>query len=240
MEIRQCVKLPSAHKYKQLSKLELNEHYRDILNETHRWRNCSIHFNNNPHDIMNVSMNSSMYFHTPPEATWIENMWITHYMKLIDDVNDVTEVFPGGVIPLFIQWMDCHYDSTFDHNRSHYLWKDLKNALRRDILYVTVSQNARGLMPNKNYRLTIPNIFAFSAGGYGHAPIPLLRPVAWNVTKTLCGGVNELPCAHTASFMGGVNKSHMRQPFELVMTSATAVLFVVRSALIGWTSCRAQ
>ncbi len=54
----------------------------------------------------------------------------------------------------------------------------MKKLLRKDVMYITVSQNADGFVGRctefeqiqRDYHITI-----LSAGGYGHVPIPLLK-----------------------------------------------------------------
>jgi hypothetical protein len=48
----------------------------------------------------------------------------------------------------------------------------MREILRPDVMYFTVSQSDKGL---EKVQLNHPNILCISAGGYGHIPIPLIK-----------------------------------------------------------------
>jgi hypothetical protein len=108
---------------------------------------------------------------------WIENRWISHFETLYDQNDDnntcLSDLF-GPFIPIFLPWVD-HWKSS----RSRYpegLLDTLRSVLRPSVPYVTVSQNDEGLAGRNEFDTkSIPNLFVFSAGGYGHVPIPLLK-----------------------------------------------------------------
>ena len=93
---------------------------------------------------------------------WLENRFIAEFMQ--------RPLFSfRGLIPLYIQWIDTqilrgrHFD---------YILSELNALLRPDVLYVTVSQGDVGL---GKIGVKHPNIFVFSAGGFGHIPLPLIK-----------------------------------------------------------------
>lgn len=75
----------------------------------------------------------------------------------------------NGLIPLFVQWVENDLHTRITHN---HLFDVLRRVLRKNVAYVLVSQSNNGV-----YQLAdeFPNILMFSAGGYGHIPIPLIK-----------------------------------------------------------------
>ena len=180
------------------SRQELNDHFADIMRGTSRWRSCP------PHNYQPLRQSAT-------EGEWMESAWIRIFTRKIADAGDVTAVFPGGVVPLFIGWVDCHVagNKTSDVE----LVQDLTNLLKPDILYVTVSQADAGIIPQRfsiHKPFHFKNIFVFSGGGYGHAPIPLLPPIQAAPETNLCGGINQKKCVYSAVFLGRKNTGPMR------------------------------
>lgn len=107
--------------------------------------------------------------HTPHEhggygGPWIENLWIDRY------IGKPLGTF-GPFVPLFIQWVDIAKSVSYDD-----VARVLEKTLRKDLLYVTVSQADFGLVFNDvDIMKRFPNILVLSSGGYGHVPIPLLK-----------------------------------------------------------------
>eukprot|EP00667_Euglena_gracilis_P017364 EG_transcript_18288 len=146
---------------------DAEEHFRHIHDVMHRWAQPPGH---RPHDAAD--------FHGP----WVENLWIDQARRLNSSrfrrprfgkwtPQPLSAVF-GPFIPLLFTWVDSwvahswHYPPAF--------LAALRSVLRRDVPYVTVSQNDEGITGKCELRMTeYPNILVFSSGGYGHIPIPL-------------------------------------------------------------------
>jgi hypothetical protein len=194
----------NANLTKPLSPSEINKHYNDIMTKTARWRTCPSHSYQN---FVN--------------GVWMENIWIKTFMDKIATANgDVTSVFPGGAVPLFIQWVDCWISG--NRSQDDLLSHVLLGVLKPNVMYVTVSQADGGILPlrYKNHPVmarVFSNIFTFSGGGYGHAPVPLLPPVQAKFQPQTCGGINQSACRHTASFMGRQGTGPMREIFFSAM-----------------------
>jgi len=96
------------------------------------------------------------------EGPWIENIFISTF------IDRPLHTF-GGLIPIFVQWIDNQIlrGKYFD-----YIHAELNNVLRRTVLYVAISQGDVGL--GKIGR-SHPNILVMAAGGYGHIPLPLIK-----------------------------------------------------------------
>ena len=113
----------------------------------------------------------------PCDELAVENHYINYFM-------DKPFEYFNGFVPLFIQWVDLHaheielIDLPADHPRNTSipsmatLMTALKDWLRTDVIYLVVSQDDQGI--GTKLSLLFPNIFVFSAGGYGHVPIPLI------------------------------------------------------------------
>ncbi len=107
---------------------------------------------------------------------WIENRWITHFQKELESKNHTLSDVFGPYIPIFIPWTDIWVKNKFQYPRE--LTLAMKDLLREDVMYITVSQNADGFVGRctefanlqMKYQITV-----LSAGGYGHVPIPLLK-----------------------------------------------------------------
>ena len=101
---------------------------------------------------------------------WIENHWIASFC-----CDKAIESF-GGLVPLFIQWTDVERirGSKWLHDEDG---KRFTSALRRDVIYVTVSQHDNGITPPRRWGFQPDftwNILVMSAGGFGHIPLPLI------------------------------------------------------------------
>eukprot|EP01041_Mallomonas_annulata_P001111 gene1111-2158_t len=139
----------------EMSKWEIPEdaeaHYREILKVTSKFRNVAIH-------------RWSQY-----SEKWVENHFIDRFM-------DKPLSFFNGLIPLFIQWVDIHVND-FLHRKPEIppysaIFTTLEGILRKDVLYIAVSQDDEGISRlQKNF----PNVISFSAGGCGNIPIPLIK-----------------------------------------------------------------
>ncbi|CAE7204931.1 unnamed protein product [Symbiodinium natans] len=109
---------------------------------------------------------------------WIENHWIRNFSQRWRDRpsgSKLRDIF-GPFIPIFAPFVDMAVRS---HGYPAGMMEMLKKMMRKDVLYVAVSQHDLGIFKsNRNSRVTqteLPNLLIFSAGGYGHVPIPLLK-----------------------------------------------------------------
>jgi hypothetical protein len=128
---------------------DAESHYRELYAKTAHMRNITMHR------------------HAGYTGPWIENHWISSFENL------PLSAF-GGLIPVFVQWVDIEVDSSAQKNnyvRYNKTRDEIVSLLRKDVLYVTVSQCGRGLT---DLAFRTPNMLVFSAGGYGHIPIPLV------------------------------------------------------------------
>lgn len=111
------------------------------------------------------------------DGPWIENIWISHFGALARRARarsrPLRSIF-GPYIPLFVPFTDHWVRGGYNYPAG--LVPDLIAALRPDVAYVTVSQNDEGLTGKDELPMArIPNVLVFSAGGYGHVPVPLLK-----------------------------------------------------------------
>ncbi len=119
-------------------------HYEYIINRTVAYRTAPVH------EYAGYS------------GPWIENIFIAKFM-------DRPLHYFRGFIPLYIQWIDSqilrgrHFD---------YIYAELTEILRPDVLYLAISQGDVGL---GKIGMRHPNILVLSAGGFGHVPLPLVK-----------------------------------------------------------------
>ena len=114
---------------------------------------------------------------TPPRwqgyfGPWIEDMWIADFRPLaaaaVRGEGALKDTF-GPYIPLFIPWIGMWlprrgYPVAF--------LEALSGVLRPGVLYITVAQNDEGLAIDT---ARWPHLLILSAGGHGHAAVPLLK-----------------------------------------------------------------
>jgi len=119
---------------------------------------------------------------------WIENHWITHFQHTLlehsshtnnnnNNNTKLSEIF-GPYIPIFIPWTDIWVRNRFKYPKALVQALMTEDFLRDDVLYITVNQNADGFVGRCKEFLDLQNnklLTVFSAGGYGHVPIPLLK-----------------------------------------------------------------
>jgi hypothetical protein len=93
-----------------------------------------------------------------------------------------------GLIPLFVQWTDCEQqlkvyykyinNKTITNKRPFNayivddIFRPLLKLLRKDVIYITVSQANVGLQFLTNHH---PNVIVLNAGGDGNIAIPLIK-----------------------------------------------------------------
>ena len=120
---------------------------------------------------------------------WIEQVWIAHgKAKWAESASHAERrrAF-GGAIPLFVPWVDWHLRGRIQPGSSSKVTRitypeglvsTITSILRPSVPYVTVSWSDYGIpgQPLDSMPMArIPNVLVFSAGGYGHVPIPLLK-----------------------------------------------------------------
>ena len=89
----------------------------------------------------------------------------------------------GPFIPIFVPFVDTRVKLKQKYPPGFI--EALNRSLRRDCLYVTVSQHDEGIFGQplgpERFRTDlvrlsdIPNLLVLSSGGYGHVPLPLLK-----------------------------------------------------------------
>ena len=87
---------------------------------------------------------------------WIENHFISSFIH-----KPITSF--GGLIPLFVQWIDYDLEMRYKVDPFN-MFRPLFSALRRDYLYITVSQANEGLPTVFRH---FPNVIVVSSGGNG-------------------------------------------------------------------------
>ena len=138
---------------------DAEEHYAQLLEATKPFRT-------------NIPVHGAVGYSGP----WIENHFISKFL-------DKPLSYFRGLIPLFVQWVDIHVVTFNETEKAHptmsipfnthaTLPKTIMDLLRPDVLYVAVNQDDQGL---GRLTLNMPNVFSFSAGGYGHIPLPLIK-----------------------------------------------------------------
>jgi len=110
---------------------------------------------------------------------WIENHWINvgkRYLAQRHKGTKLSDVF-GPFIPIFVPWVDMAVKSK---GYPGGLVKMLTESMRRNVLYITVSQHDSGIFEAvRNLKINrekdMPNLLVLSSGGNGHVPLPLLK-----------------------------------------------------------------
>ena len=148
---------------------------------------------------------------------WVENYWINSFNeRWLQRPNGtrLKDLF-GPFIPIFFPFADARARYKGYPFYPAGLVQALNASLRRNCLYVTVSQHDEGVfgMPKgaamhlkDRIRLTdFPNLLVLSAGGYGHVPLPLLkRPEKQLPLKPMASR------PYFTSFIGSKNGGKMR------------------------------
>ena len=137
------------------------QHFRQIHHRLQQWAQHTDH----------VPFSAARY-----SGPWIENHWITYFQQELESKNYYLPDVFGPYIPIFIRWLDVWVTNGNIYPKG--LASALKEVLREDVMYITVSQNDDGFVGcctefddiQRKYQITI-----LSAGGYGHVPIPLLK-----------------------------------------------------------------
>ncbi len=148
--------------------IDAQEHYELLKNRTECYRSQPIH-------------EYSGY-----SGPWIENIFIS---KFIDRPLHSFH----GLIPLYIQWID---NQILRGRHFDYIYSELNELLRPDVLYLAISQGDVGL---GKIGMAHPNILVLSAGGFGHCVLPLVKgeidtippPEKYEVDIGFYGTVNQ-------------------------------------------------
>lgn len=120
------------------------DHFEEIRNKTSPYRTAPVHE------------------YAGYEGPWIENIFIKEFMsRPLHEFN--------GLIPLYVQWID---NQILRGRYFDYIFYELKDLLRPNVLYIAVSQGDVGL---GKIAFANPNILVLSAGGFGHVPLPLIK-----------------------------------------------------------------
>ncbi len=138
---------------------DAEEHYAQLLAATKPFRT-------------NIPVHGAVGYSGP----WLENHFISRFV-------DKPLSYFRGLIPLFVQWVDIHVVIFNETEKTHptmsipfdthaTLPQTIQDMLRPDVLYVAVNQDDQGL---GRLTLNMPNVLSFSAGGYGHIPLPLIK-----------------------------------------------------------------
>jgi hypothetical protein len=162
---------------------------------------------------------------------WLENLWIEKF--LLKPLS-----FFGGLIPIFVQWTDMHVSfmkkALLKNGRQQ--WDDtvdfLATHLRKDVLYVMVSQDDEGLARLQTLR---PNILSLSAGGFGHIPLPLIKGSFQIPTTKLNSNVKNVDIG----FYGNVKRRYkilakFKKTFESVIDQRDNMTLVIHDRTILW------
>eukprot|EP00937_MAST-01D_sp_MAST-1D-sp2_P004953 g4953.t1 len=163
------------------------------------------------------------------KGPWIENYWIEHFRALysaLPEQNRKLSVVFGPYIPLLVTWVDNW--ANFGQHYPPMLKSTLLRVLRKDVMYITVSQNAQGLAGAQywgRYEMDVvrefPNILVLSAGGYGNVPVPLLKQ-PMNLRPDLSVPVSERK--YDLSYVGSVKHSpHRLRPRVLQALTSSAL-----------------
>jgi hypothetical protein len=123
---------------------DAEEHFKELKKATQQFRQAPVH-------------EYSGY-----EGPWIENLWIEKFI-------DKPLSYFGGMIPLFIQWIDTQILRGQHFNN---IDRELVKILRPGVIYLAISQGDVGL---GFIGSSHPNILVLAAGGFGHVPLPLVK-----------------------------------------------------------------
>jgi len=100
----------------------------------------------------------------------IEGSWISHFNETWTAAGTdakLSTVF-GPYVPIFIRWQKI------TPKKKAEVWTVLQKVLRKDVAYITVSQDDLGPSKSADSFKRFPNLMVLSGGGYGHVPVPLL------------------------------------------------------------------
>lgn len=205
-------------------------HATRCLNATHRGqflrypKDPSQHFFE-VHEYLSEYLNETNHYAAEYAGPWIENWWIAEFGAKLRELTrckrKLSDVF-GPFIPLLIPWVDLWVNSNPNAYvyPEHFLSK-LASILRNDVLYITVSQSAHGILAQEqNYtkEAAIQNILVLSAGGDGHVPLPLLKQ-----RVKPCSESHPNSRSLFVSFGGTVGRApnHLRERMESIANASS-------------------
>jgi len=134
-----------------------------------------------PWQALNVYGRRDPRTHARPKIYYSEHQWMTFYLTWREQKGNgskLSDVF-GPYVPIFTHWVwpwFNHWEGKPKFQYPKEFLETLRKVLRKDVPYVTVSQNDEGIVGKRCDNLTLaefPNVLVFSAGGYGHVPVPL-------------------------------------------------------------------
>lgn len=165
---------------------DLEDHFKEVIQVTSQFRGLP------PHE------GSGNY-----SGMWIENLYIKHFIGK-------PFTFFNGMIPLFVQWSDYNlYHHYTDGMTEDQIFRPIADILRKDVLYVAVSQANYGIeFINRNY----PNVLMINAGGEGNIAIPLIK-----------GEIPYIPMDYTmfpqwdVGFYGSIDHGHRKKILDSFM-----------------------
>ncbi len=153
---------------------------------------------------------------------WIENVWISKMWAEVlatrADGKPLKATF-GVHIPLLFPWVDLWVNANPEPYQYPREFKTLlRSVLRRNVLYVTVSQNDLGILGRQGsdfMQSELRNILVFSSGGYGHIPIPLLKD---SVQSCMSRDVRSRGLFMSFSGTVGTAPHHLRERMRAAIT----------------------
>ena len=175
---------------------ELELHAREVFNATA--------------DLRSLPMHSYAGY----EGPWLENLFIARAAELADFSS---RWYP--LVPILAQWTDACCGAPQPLAREHLrrLFNSASTPLRRDVMYVTLVQHDAGTPDVGSFKDCLPyrNVLVLSAGGWGSAPVPLLKgriaPAAPSARYPHVEDWLRRPRRHVLSFIGRTVTSPTRK-----------------------------
>lgn len=163
---------------------DLESHFRDIIQQTKAFRSLQ--------RTKKQNFDDPTYGGPSLEEFWIQDFCCE---------RPLTDF--GGYVPIFIQWV-----TSKNHKMGDALIKALNGVMRKDVLYVTVSNHAFGIAHQGFNVQDFPNLLVLSAGGNGHVPLPhLKRGIPYQPFE------HDLAFKYDISFVGTPRKNGGRKDF---------------------------
>jgi len=175
---------------------ELELHAREVFNATSALRSLPVH--------------SYAGYGGP----WLENLFIAHAAELADFSS---RWYP--LVPILAQWTDacCGAPQPWAREHMRRLFHSESTPLRKDVMYVTLVQHDAGTPDVGSFKNCLPfrNVLVLSAGGWGSAPVPLLKgriaPAAPSARYPHVEDWLRRPRRHVLSFIGRTATSLTRK-----------------------------
>jgi hypothetical protein len=180
--LKSCIRFADTRRFSFKFPKDAQKHYDELMTITEQFRGLSPHKKNSYFESTNITASydqggtgSSIY-----EQKWIENHFVDAFSK-----KSLT--YFRGLFPLFVQWSDVqlhhkHQQQKLSGKRikdrggaratAYEMFRPLLKVMRKDVLYITVSQANRGL---SMFTYDFPNVIVINSGGVGNIPIPLVR-----------------------------------------------------------------